>query len=70
MILSDIHKESKMERHTNAGHRNTRVIFWLISLLVLVASPSLAQAAITCGEQRLTAEPLRHVLEGLRVDED
>ncbi len=38
-----------MERHHNAGHKNTRVICWLISLLVLVASPGLAQAAISCG---------------------
>jgi len=39
-----------MERHHNAGHKNTRVIFWLISLMVLVASPSMVQAAITCNQ--------------------
>jgi predicted CxxxxCH...CXXCH cytochrome family protein len=49
MMPSDIIKESTMERHHNAGHKNARVIFWLISLMVLIASPSMVQAAITCG---------------------
>jgi predicted CxxxxCH...CXXCH cytochrome family protein len=49
MMPSDIIKESTMERHHNAGHKNARVVSWLISLLVLVASPSLVQAAISCS---------------------